>query len=353
MTKRSKGNVLFVNALGGPRLIAPDETADLSAPTADGKRPNFRMLTNKQAARFLAPPPAAAVSGSASILDILSVDPPDAPDMKRIQQTLIRAKHFALDVDAYRHVAALAEDKALIDELAEFALPPFDVFSFSHINDGSLTYPRAAFDGEGQGHQSLTIWDHGKFKLMVARADGSSLAIIPGWVEVSPSGAVTMDPAALDAGENRDNIDKVIGSMRLHFRLLQVFFLILASPKAHTITFREGRRTIRKGRPVRYFARSEIKIDLTAPAEIRRAFVTGDRGSPRWHEVRRHFVHFGGSPSCIHAWSALPVADDGKKRWVCDRCERRRCERFYPNGRGDAGKGFVRQSYAITAGERE
>lgn len=130
-----------------------------------------------------------------------------------------------------------------------------------------------------------------------------------------------------------------------HRLLLDAFFLVMAQPKSYQISFSEGRRTMHRGRPVRYYARSVIKIDLTEAKEFRRHYLTGSRSSPRLHQVRRHFRHYGGERGCIHDW--VPV-EGQEKRWTCAGCGRRRVA-LGPFERGDANKGFVYQSYEITA----
>jgi hypothetical protein len=130
-----------------------------------------------------------------------------------------------------------------------------------------------------------------------------------------------------------------------------VTFLLLLQAKKVRLTDVPAARTLRKGRPVRYFSHSVIEIDLTTPKQLRRAFSTGTHASPRRHEVMGHFVHRGGIRGCVHDWQPITRdPDDGIKRWGCTSCERKRTWRKSFE-RGDAGKGFVRQEYAVTAKE--
>lgn len=277
------------------------------------------------------------------IFDTLVNDMPAAIEgASRIRPLLFQTRHFVLDSDACQFLTRLASEDGLLAELREFAIPPFDKLAISHrYGKEHVGYPTATFGTDPAEFQSLTLWDHGEWKLFVAAADGSSLAAVPGWTYNLPHGAVANDKAL-----ERGDAEKVLGSLALHRTLIDAFFLILARPGSYQVNFNEARRTLRKGKPVKFFARSEIKIDLTDVKTFRRGFYTGARAPSRRHEVRRHFTHFGGDRAHSHAWEPLD-SEDGRKRWLCS-CGRRRVERG-PFGRGDANRGYVHQHYAITA----
>jgi hypothetical protein len=379
MTKRSRNAVLFENAPGGPRLLDMDEEVGTAAgETADGKEPSFKVLPKKKAREFLERERAGkpvlpadhpllntgldksqpldgvikAKGSHETIFDTLVNDMPRSIDgQARIRGMLFQARHFVLDPAACAFISNLASDDGLLDELREFALPPYDKLAITHHYgaEDQRTFPRASFDGRPAAFQSLTLWDHGVWKLFVAHEDGSSLATIPGW-STNVSGGMVINAEAMAQGSNPDDVARTLGSLAEHRKIIDAFFLLMIQTKAYQVVFGEARRTLHKGKQVKFFARSEIKINLTDPKELRRAFRTGTHASPRWHEVRRHFVHRGGDRACTHAWTALE-SEDGRQRWACDHCERRRTERYYPNGRGDAAKGFVRQTYSITAGD--
>lgn len=355
MTKRGRKNVLWENAPGGPRLVEETDTIDLTITTSDGKPAAFKNISRAKAERIRAmleqekndnPLHVHKAKGTQpTIFDTLVNDMPSSIDgQQRIRGMLFRARHFVLDPAASQFVSKMAGDADLLQELREFAIPPFETIAISHFygpeHDG---YPKATFGERKAAFQSLTLWDRGEWKMFVAHEDGSSLACIPGWARNLPHGGV--ENPAIPHDEHRD---RVIGSLALHRTIIDAFFLLLVQPKLYQVNMSEARKTLSKGRPVKFFARSEITIDLTGPAELRRAFRTGTHATPRWHEVRAHYVHRGGDRACTHAWTPVD-SEDGKKRWTCDHCERRRTERAYPNGRGDAGKGFVQQKYAITA----
>ena len=273
-------------------------------------------------------------------------------DWRTVRPLLFQAKHFVLDPDACAFITRLSSDEDLIGELREFAVPPFDKIAMSHVyGPDHAGWPQASFDGRRASFQSLTLWDHGRWKLYVAHEDGSSLAAIPGWTTNLPDGYVentwaTEAQPGEDAADHYQRAARVLGSLKMHRLLIDAFFLLMAQPKHYNVHFNEARRSFSRGKPVKYFARSEIKIALSDVAVLRRAFRTGTHATPRRHEVRRHFIHRGGERACIHDWQPLEL-EDGKKRWECA-CGRRRIERG-PFERGDAGKGFVRQHYSITA----
>lgn len=273
-------------------------------------------------------------------------------DVRRVRPLLFQAKHFVLDEQACNFVSRLSNDRFLMKKLREFAIPPFEKMALTHIYGPDVEGVRHMHMDEARGaYQSLTLWDRGEWKTWVARADGSDLAAIPGWNVNNPDGSVSNAEAlAREEAAGRGSAERVLASLAVHRTIIDAFFLLMLQPKHIQINFNEPRRSFHQGKPVRYFARSEIKIDLTDVQKFKRGFYSGAHGSPRWHEVRAHFVHIGGDRACTHAWEPVE-SEDGRKRWLCS-CGRKRIERRYPNGRGDASKGFVRQQYAITASDR-
>lgn len=271
------------------------------------------------------------------IIDRLARDmPAEIADPSRVKSVLYRAKHFVMDEEASGFVARMATTHvSLLNELREFAIPPFDTMAITHrygIEPNDLV-----------SFQSLTLWDQGEFKLLVLDEASGRLAVIPGWANVSREDfAIRMDRDLLGSDP-----EKVLGNVRQHYLMIEAFFLLMAQPQHYQINFNKARKHIDRGRVVNFYARSEIKLNLTGVPQFRRGFYTGARGSPRRHDVRRHFRHYGGlRTGCIHEWEPVE-REDGKHRWQCG-CGRLRVETG-PFGRGDANKGFVRQSYAVTA----
>lgn len=254
--------------------------------------------------------------------------PPGIDETSRTKAAMYRARHFVLDVAAANFCRVLAEQhKPLVDELAEFALPPHDTMAIS---------------AGWHDVETFTLWDQGAWRLFLKRnGPGEVTAVIPGWTTIDAEGHCQNAAVVEKMGDSLPRLD-------IHMDFVRAFFLLLARPTAYQATFGEARTSIAGGKRVRYMARSDIRLSLTDVAAFRRGFYDGSRGAPRRHEVRRHFMHVGGIRTCIHAWEPIEPTATGKKRWQCAHCERRRIERG-PFERGDANKGFVMQRYTVTA----
>lgn len=108
-------------------------------------------------------------------------------------------------------------------------------------------------------------------------------------------------------------------------------------------------RGIAKGKPVQYFGHTQVDIVLGQEPRVLRHEHIGTHASPRWHEVRGHWVHRGGERGCIHDWQQL----DDHNHYVCSVCGRKRTWRVYADGRGDAGKGYIHQQRRIRTPQDE
>lgn len=114
-------------------------------------------------------------------------------------------------------------------------------------------------------------------------------------------------------------------------------------------------RKLSGGKLRTYMAHSVVSIDL-GQTTIRRSFHVDHRSSPRRHEVRGHFVHYGIEEHCSHEWETYATEETRKRdldrvgkpvlRWRCASCGglRVRRETF---DRGDATKGFVTKTYDV------
>jgi hypothetical protein len=115
-----------------------------------------------------------------------------------------------------------------------------------------------------------------------------------------------------------------------------------------------ARRSFLKGKSVSYFGYSTVEIDLAAKESIIRLGAKGaERGSPRRHEVRGHFVHDaqykrGRAIGCNHNLVPFEDSKHPDKSWKCTSCLGKRWWRPAFQ-RGDAGKGFVYQDHVVTA----
>lgn len=117
-----------------------------------------------------------------------------------------------------------------------------------------------------------------------------------------------------------------------------------------------GGRTISKGKLRPYMAHTVVSIDLSGNS-VRGLFHIDDRASPRRHEVRSHYLHYGIIEGCSHEWTAYSTPETEKKdivklgrkvpRWRCEHCSglRVRRQKF---DRGDAAKGWVHKEYKVT-----
>lgn len=246
----------------------------------------------------------------------------------KARDVAINGRAFTVGRQACLWLRHLAEDSQLIDQLRRFALAPFDTFTVSY------TFP----PNENLGEIGvLQIFSHGRYRTLVSQ--GGKTIVVPGWT--------WHDGWRIrnETLEKMGDADSILEKAALDHNLLVAFCLIMAQPTSHIVHMGEPKRSrMAAGRLVKFMASSEIVIRLDKPAQLRRLFHTGTHASPRRHEVRRHWWHFGGERNHVHTWER---EDDGSgpMKFVCS-CGRIRRERG-PFERGDAGKGFVAQRYAL------
>lgn len=233
------------------------------------------------------------------------------------------AKLFTLDNEASEYLHYFVTDnKDWLKDHIEFALLP---------------YPKMIVQSdEGDGMWTVGVirdkFDTPNFVSYSYTEDDGNINYI----------ATDIHPDELPTDEHR------VACSMLWARML-AFVLLLNGKRVHTIADSPMRKTLHRGRPVRYFANSLVRIDLTTPAQLRRAIATGTHATPRRHQVMGHFVHRGGQRDCAHPWQAVTRdPDDDIPRWECPDCGRKRTWRKAFE-RGDAGKGFVHQKYEVTA----
>lgn len=128
-------------------------------------------------------------------------------------------------------------------------------------------------------------------------------------------------------------------------RTLCAALLLLNQKKVIQLTDKPAHRQMHRGKSRSFMAHSVVTITLDSPVEIRRSMHTGERESPRAHEVPAHFAHRHGEKLCEHNWIKR---DDGHEHWDCTKCGRFRYRRK-EHMRGDASKGFVKRTYNVTA----
>lgn len=133
----------------------------------------------------------------------------------------------------------------------------------------------------------------------------------------------------------------IAGEARVYVACLLFLF-----QKQHiTVTDHPFERRLSRGKLRTYMARSTVTIHLATPIEMRRAFSTADRASPRRHEVRTHYKHRHLTPGCEHQWQRVEDAEN--EQWRCTSCSGLRylCRDHL---RGDGGSGFVTKNYNVT-----
>lgn len=131
-------------------------------------------------------------------------------------------------------------------------------------------------------------------------------------------------------------------------RMFVAALLMLHQKRHITINDHPYERRMSRGKSRVFMAHHTITIHLESDAEIRRAFTTGERGSPRRHQVPAHFAHRGGTRACEHHWIQREDAKTGEPvtRWGCPYCGRFRWLRR-EHLRGDATKGWSGHDYDV------
>ncbi len=119
------------------------------------------------------------------------------------------------------------------------------------------------------------------------------------------------------------------------------------------------RRVISNGKAKPYLAHTVVSIDIGGNS-VRGLFHIDHRSSPRRHEVRAHFVHYGILEGCSHEWELFSTPEQehkdieklGRKveRWKCRHCDGLRVVR-QKFDRGDASKGWVSKVYQVTSSD--
>jgi len=121
--------------------------------------------------------------------------------------------------------------------------------------------------------------------------------------------------------------------------------LMLNQPSVHEIVRVEASRGMVRGKVVPYRAHNTVALKLGTKPRTIKDWLTGERGSPRRHEVRGHWVNFRKTTGCEHEFTELEPFDN--TRHECCKCGQRRSWKPHFE-RGDAGKGFVTKDYRVT-----
>lgn len=141
-----------------------------------------------------------------------------------------------------------------------------------------------------------------------------------------------------------------------HFarEVVNAIAFLLAMHQPRPIIEHAGVAHARSGRargPAVYQAHSVITVRMGAPSHrLLDRPPNADRHSPRWHEVMGHFCHDrrARTAACSHADESGPLwTEYAPRKWECLACGGKRWWREYPNGRGDAARGFSSHHHAI------
>jgi hypothetical protein len=148
----------------------------------------------------------------------------------------------------------------------------------------------------------------------------------------------------------------ILREARGEFKRALAALLLLNQKRDVRLVDVPGGRRITKGKLRPYMAHTVVSIDLSG-GSVRGLFRVDDRASPRRHEVRAHYVHYGILEGCSHQWASYSTPETEKRdeaklgrivpRWRCDHCQgiRVRRQKF---DRGDAAKGWVVKEYKVT-----
>ncbi len=253
----------------------------------------------------------------------LVLEPPPRNPRNWLQlDYVVRAKKFVLTPEAFLRLDELAEGD-LLDELVEFALPPFTDYIIESTRD---QFDTPALDAVGLPRAMLWAVHDDKLGVIQQESD-----------------------RGFDISLATATVDEPHPRWTKNHRLVLAFNLLMQSGSCQTLEDKPHSRGLSGNRPTVYMAHSIVTIDLAKPKNLRRHFHSGTHATPRRHEVMGHFIHRGGQRDCIHEWQRIRE-DELTPRWECTQCERKRTWRAAFE-RGDAGKGFVRQTYEVIRSE--
>ena len=135
-------------------------------------------------------------------------------------------------------------------------------------------------------------------------------------------------------------IPACMGEARVYLAAL----LFLYQRRHLTLTDHGPRRGLSKGKLRTYMAHTTVTIHLSQYEAVKRELTSGERNSPRRHEVRTHYKHRQLTAGCVHEWVRVDDADN--EQWRCTACAGLRwlCRSHL---RGDGSIGFVTKHYEV------
>lgn len=311
-------------------------------------------------------------------------------ELKKLKALRARARRFVFDEAASERAGRFATECAdIVCEHSQFALPPFPnsyieidnvaslrVSSRMRIEDGTARRLGFLFteDGDlyvcsGGDYQSKGFLPF-RYHRKEAGSGGMEMPGDHGFLRDFLIGEVAAGlRPAVDAfshhvtdiwavsavNPSRALIEHMVEECRGEFKRALTALLLLNQKRGVAVRDVPPARRLAGGKLKTYMAHSVVSIDIGGE-DLRGFFHVDSRASPRRHEVRGHYVHYGIDEACGHEWAPYSTpelerrdVDRGGKpvpRWRCALCQglRVRRETFH---RGDATKGFVTKSYEV------
>lgn len=260
----------------------------------------------------------------------------------RVRALLHQGNHMVLnDAAAAFVVDMVGNHGALIGELREFARSPFERMT--------ITLPtRAAGDAD---RETLLLIDGVEFALILRNTATGAVVPIPGWYLSVENEGEDHKSRTLVRTDDAIPKDATTTKMIATYSMARdaIFLLLNQKHGVHVSEPTMTRKGMSRGKTLTFYGRSTVSVSLHAAEELHRHFATMTRTTPRRHAVRGHFVHRGGDRDCEHQWEKLvdrPAA--AGDAWICTACDRKRSWRR-DFERGDASKGYVTQTWKVTA----
>jgi len=310
-----------------------------------------------------------------------------------------KARRFSITDRASERIReAMASAPELIGENSEFAIPPFDpmwiefnsriLLRHEKLSGNAMEYDPTAdvnvgylFHGkevtvycEGENLEPIPLPIKYRLNTFMSMEEQQKIAE---WFGVSRIGidpflwghemtkslddmhrpmlrrqhSMEIGAALLDMDEN-ERQDVYLGSAGDLRNIIAI--LLMINQPAKIIQTREvpRQRGLVKGKSVAYYGHSEIDIDLDRRKRVS-ILTKPKRGQAnwqlRWHEVRGHFVHnHTNGTDHAHEWEEI-----APRKWKCqvEGCKATRTWREYPEGKGTAEKGFIKQRRVIKTKE--
>lgn len=308
-------------------------------------------------------------------------------DWRPVAQLLPKARRFLLNDEASHRLGEVIRDtEDLILEHHQFALPPYPV---TYIEFNIDTMQRAlgrevsSYDGpmdvqigylvSGLSVRSFVRASDGRHTIgpfILHKGDGlrgsmrlpeeigherwARLCIFLGSsIHALPNNelrATLLRDWALKPACKFKYTPEVCAGATGDLRNLFAILLLLNQPHIVNVTPVARRTGLSRGKRMVYAAHSIVNIELGRRKNYRKLLQKGlPRRSPRRHEVRGHFTHWGTKDGCVHQWPIMPseAPKTGAPTWTCKLCGGKRTWREAFE-RGDAGVGFVTKEYDLS-----